>query len=44
MVGVGMAVQDARAAGGEGGPDGVEHRGVATFGDVGDGQQHAQST
>ena len=44
VVGVGVAVEHARAAGGEGGADGVEHRGVAALGDVGDGEQHAQST
>ena len=44
VVGVGVAVEHARAAGGEGGADGVEDRGVAALGDVGDGEQHAQST
>ena len=41
MVGVGVEVEHARAAGGEGGADGVDRRGVAALGDVGDGEQHA---
>ena len=44
VVGVLVAVEDARAAGGEGLADGVEDRGVAALGDVGDGEQHAQRT
>ena len=44
VVGVGVAVEHARAAGREGVADGVEHSGVAALGHVGDGQQHAQST
>ena len=44
VVGVGVAVEHARAAGGERCADGVEDRAVAALGDVGNGQQHAQST
>jgi len=43
VVGVGVAVQHARAAGGEGGADRVEHLLVAAFGDVGHREQHAAS-
>ena len=39
MVGVGVHVEQARAAGGEGRADGVDRRGVAALGDVGDGEQ-----
>jgi hypothetical protein len=44
VVGVLVAIEDARAAGGEGLADGVEDRGIAALGDVGDGEQHAQRT
>ena len=44
VVGVLVAVEDAGAAGGEGLADGVEDRGVAALGHVGDGEQHAQRT
>ena len=44
VIGVLVAVEDAGAAGGEGVADGVEGDGVAALGDVGDGEEHAQST
>jgi hypothetical protein len=44
VVGVRVAIEDARAAGGEGLADGVEDRGVAALGHVGDGEEHAQRT
>jgi len=44
VIGVLVAVEDPGAAGGEGVADDVEGDGVAALGDVGDGEERAQST